>query len=216
MTSALTISRRSRIALAAALLFGALNAANDNPVLAQSYPPPPAPGYSYNIPYLGYPTYAAVANSTLAVAGDAYCIQGSATRDVRVVKIGISGTSTATNVTIITVNVILRSGPNTGPGTPVQVTPNDSISPAATAQVMSYNVAPTPGPAIGTIRAVNLMLGSQGNTTNVGAQLFQFTQQPLILRGPAQFACVNISAAGAGASLVIESEHVEVSPTQAH
>src|SRR6516225_4649703 len=76
------------------------------------FPPPPAPGYVYTIPYGGYAAYAGSGLSALAVAGDAYCVGGSASQNVLISKIGISAVATAANTVLV--SVIVRSAANTG------------------------------------------------------------------------------------------------------
>jgi hypothetical protein len=174
---------------------------------AQHYPPPPAPGYQYSIPYGGFPAYAGVATSALQTAGDAYCIQGSSNKNIRITKIGISAVATA--AIVVQASVILRSTADTGAGNAITAVTYDTTNPAATAVIKSYDTAPTPGTAIGTVRGVKLAVGTPGNTITIGSTLFQFTPSPLLLRGTSQFACVNFSAVGAGASIVVESEHQE-------
>src|SRR6516162_4519837 len=78
----------------------------------QPFPPPPAPGYVYTLPYGGYAAYAAAGSSALAVAGDAYCVGGSASQNIQITKIGIS--AVATGATTVLVSVVVRSAANTG------------------------------------------------------------------------------------------------------
>jgi hypothetical protein len=177
------------------------------PAGAQQFPPSPGPGYSFVIPYGGYPTYVAVGTSALATAGDVFCIRGSATRNVRIHKIGVS--ATATSAAVATVSIVLRSTANTGTSTPITLVALDQVNPAATAVAVSYDTAPTLGTTIGSVRAAKLAVGTTGNSNTVGFYLFVFEPSPILLRGVLQSACVNLTAVGAGASIVIETEHQE-------
>ena len=173
------------------------------------YPPPPAPGYVYTIPYSGHAAYAAAGTSTLTVAGDIYCVQGSASQNIQITKIGVSAIATAANT--VNVSVIVRSSADTG-GTPsnVSIESYDQTNPAATAVATSYATAPTLGNVIGTVRSANVVVGAKGSSTaSIGEILFRFEPSPLLLRGTSQFACINVSAVGAGASISVFHEHIE-------
>jgi hypothetical protein len=173
------------------------------------YPPPPAPGYVYVLPYGGYAAYAAAGSSALAVAGDAYCVGGSASQNVQITKIGIS--AVATGATTVLVSVIVRSGANTGGSSnSVSIESYDQNKPAATATATSYDALSVPGGVIGTVRAANVVVGAKGSSNvAIGEVLFRFEPSPLILRGTSQFACINVSAVGAGAQISVFHEHVE-------
>lgn len=158
------------------------------------------------------PTYASAAIGIANTgAGDIYCIAGSATKVVKIKGIRVSATATSTIV--IDANVVLRSALDTGgTSTAITVVPQDTSNPAATATVTSYSVSPTPGAAIGTLRSQKLAVGTAGNSANAGLALYQFSvywDQPLILRGAAQNACINVSAAGTGATFDVDHEHTE-------
>lgn len=144
-------------------------------------------------------------------AGDVYCIRGSATKLVKIKGIRVSATATASAV--IDATIVLRSAAGTGgTSTSPGIIPHDSTNPASTSLVTAYSVSPTPGTAIGTIRTQKISVGTAGNTAFAGLALYQFTtywDQPLILRGTTQYACVNFTAAGAGASINIDHEHTE-------
>ena len=175
----------------------------------QQFPPPPAPGYVYTLPYGGYAAYAAAGNSALAVAGDAYCVGGSASQNIQITKIGIS--AVATGATTVLVSVIVRSAANTGgSANVVSIESYDQNKPAATATATSYDALSVPGGVIGTVRAANVVVGAKGSSNvAIGEVLFRFEPSPLILRGTSQFACINVSAVGAGAQISVFHEHVE-------
>ena len=172
------------------------------------YPPPPAPGYVYTLPYGGYPTYAGAAVSSATTAGDIYCVQGSATQNVQITKIGMSAIATAAGA--ITISIIVRSSIDTG-GTanPVTLESYDQNKPAATAVAVSYDVPPTNGAQIAMVRTANVAAGTRGGANEIGNVLFRFEPSPLILRGTSQFACINVSAVGTGAQISVFHEHIE-------
>jgi hypothetical protein len=158
------------------------------------------------------PTYSA---ATVALAntgaGDLYCITGSATKIVKIKGIRISAVATAAIVG--DVSVVLRSAANTGgTATAPAVVKMDQSNAAGTATVAAYTVSPTPGAAIGTVRARKMAVSTAGNAATSSEGLFQFSvywDQPLTLRGTSQLACVVASAFGAGASFDIDHEHTE-------
>jgi hypothetical protein len=158
------------------------------------------------------PTYSA---ATVALAntgaGDVYCIRGSATKVVKVKGIRVS--AIATTGIVGDVQIILRSTAATGgTSTAPTLVAADQQNAAATGAVAAYTVSPTPGTAIGPIRARKIAVGTQGNSVTISEGLFQFSpywDQPIILRGITQFACVNVSAFGAGASFDIDHEQTE-------
>ncbi len=174
---------------------------------AQTFGPVPQVSTTTNIP-----TYAAGdANIANTGAGDILCISGSSTKTIFISE--IHTTATATAAITINVSVIKRSSAASG-GTPVSetVVPLDSNNAAGTATVTGYTVSPTPGTAVGTVEAHKLAIGVQGNTASFSeADMLwgNMSNQALVLRGTSQFACVNVTAAGAGASFAVHVEWTE-------
>ena len=154
------------------------------------------------------PTYAGVVtNLSRSADGDVYCVQGSSTKDIRIRAIKISGVATSSGTD--TVQVIMRSAADSG-GTPVQITPYDSNSAAPTAQAFSYAAPPaTTGAAIGVLRGDKLLIGNSNGSAQFAPIRLEFQNQPLILHGTSQFACVNITGIGFSTSYIVEHEHTE-------
>lgn len=158
------------------------------------------------------PTYSAAdAGIANTGAGDILCISGSATKTVYVKRFRAS--AVATSAIVVDTSIIKRSSAATG-GTPVAetATPHDSRNAAATAVVTGYTVSPTPGTAVGATRARHLAIGVQGNTSQSDESLFDFFghyDQPIVLRGTSQFACLNVGAAGSGGSWAADVEWTE-------
>jgi hypothetical protein len=158
------------------------------------------------------PTYAA-ANQSIANtgAGDLFCIAGSGTKTIYIKRLRVS--ATATSAIVVAVSLIKRSTLDTG-GTSANETevPLDSTNAAPTATVVSYTVSPTAGTAVGAVRSRKIAVGVQGNTATTSEALFDFANyfdQPLVLRGTTQNACVNGTAAGSGGSWAIDAEWTE-------
>jgi len=173
---------------------------------AASVAPAKAQVPSFASPPLQRPTFHAAINGlALPQTGvlDALCIQGSATANkiVRVKRIEISGVDTTAQSAGL--SLVLRSVADTG-GTSTVLTnvAADQTNVAGTAIVRAYTVAPTPGTAIGTIRAAQLTLPLTTSVPNIPL-VWTFDpallQQDLVLRGTAQSACLNFPAAFATA-----------------
>jgi hypothetical protein len=164
------------------------------------------------------PTYGiGVAGVGLAGAGDIACIQGSASKVVRVKAFEIS--ATATTAIVVDVAVVLRQSLDSGgtpiapaPGAPVRADPHND---PATATFVAFSAAPTPGTPRdnGTIRTAKLAVGAQGSSTGpIAEKPFTFYgryDQAVVLRSPNDAACLNVGASGPGASYDIDAEWSE-------
>lgn len=158
------------------------------------------------------PTYAA-ANASIANtgAGDVFCIQGSSVKTVKVKRFRVS--AIANSAIVVDTILYKRSAIDTG-GTPLTETavPLDSLNAAASALVKSYSASPLTGTTVGPIRARHIAAGTQGNTATVTEALYDFASyydQPLVLRGATQAACVNVGALGTGGNWAIDVEWTE-------
>lgn len=160
------------------------------------------------------PTYSGIAAAlAYTAAGDIYCITGSSTKTIKVKGIRLS--AIAGSAAVIDTEIVLRSTVNTG-GSPVSVlsTPSDPLNPTATATITAYTgaSAPTAGTLIGEYRIQKTVVLASNASTFTQPALFQFTpfwDQPVILRDALHSVCVNVSAAGSGASFDIDHEHTE-------
>lgn len=155
---------------------------------------------------------AGVTNFTVAAnATDIFNIIGSATKTVRINRIRISGSTTSGSPVKVGIQAIKRSTANTG-GTRVatSMVPHDSTSAAATANVGHYTANPTTlGTSVGVVRTVQIAFNQSGLTG--GDILWDFRDQPIILRGVAQQLCVNFNATSVTGSLIsIDVEWTEV------
>lgn len=165
----------------------------------------------------GKATYRAAANFTPFATGavTVLSIQGSATKTVRVKRIGLSGVSTAAGQNIYQ---LIKTSALGAVGTSVAVvqtpTPLDSASPAATAAVQHYTTA---------VRVAGAAIGGPLSMANVqtcvtavpaavivpaATQLFPEFGAPIgqsiVLRGAAQFLEVqNVAAANLAAGTVL-------------
>lgn len=160
-------------------------------------------------------TYSATiaALSPAASATDVMLLNGNASTVVRVWRIECSGTATANGID--TLYLVKRSAANTGTSAAATVVPNDANSPAALSAPVSYTANPTPGAAIGNVRAVELALYNATTTTIAPAPIVwtfgDRNEQPILLRGVAQGLAINNNGASfpAGASLTCDFQWSE-------
>lgn len=148
----------------------------------------------------------------VATPTDFWQITGSGSKVIRVLRISISGISSA-GASVQTM-LYKRSTANSG-GTLTAATdvPHDSGSNPGTAVVNSYSAAnPTPGTGA-LVRAAELTLPASGNNTAF-ALVWDFTKlndQAMVLRSAAQSLCLNWGgvAVPGGTSLTIDVEWSE-------
>lgn len=139
-------------------------------------------------------SYACSANVTLAATPtDVVTIYGSATTNVRIRHVEVSGIATVAGGMQGTLTV--RSTANTaGTSTATTAVPMDSTSAAATGTCRSYTANPTGlGTAVGAIRTVNIPMPLIAG--GVPPIVFDFStrnSQPIILRGTAQGLVLNL------------------------
>lgn len=140
-------------------------------------------------------SYSAQASAIIPVAAaqDIFWITGSATKTVRVTKIGISATQTT--LSTVPTFLIKRSTANSG-GTPTTQTnvPNDSSFAAATVSVISNTGSVTTGTPVGTIKSIKMKVGTTTSSYATDQLIYVF-DQPITLRGTAQLLAVNLGAA---------------------
>ena len=140
-------------------------------------------------------------------ATDVFTLTGSATKTIRVTKVGLSGTQTTAGP--INIQLIKRSTANSaGTSAAASAMPHDSNSAAATATALSYTANPTLGTVIGTMRSSKLFL-----PTVTGAPQFlewllgSGPAQAVVLRGVSQVLAINLNGAtlaGSGFDFYIE------------
>jgi len=145
-------------------------------------------------------TYHAAIQGLLLVtsATDFFTITGSATKTIRIIRIGISGTTN--NAITTSINLIKRSTANTG-GTSTTSTavPNDSTNPAATAVVRAYTVNPTAlGTSVGLMAALKSEFSLSTVATGSSKGVFEFGTRPgqaIVLRGVNESLVMNLNGA---------------------
>lgn len=142
------------------------------------------------------PTYSA-AKRALALAAtptDAVVIVGSATKTVRIRRIGLS-CAAATATQVIPLEILKRSAAGSGgTSTAATVVPNDSGSAAGTAVVNLFTANPTVGTPVGVVRAPVVscaLLTTAG--ANVTLSFSEFNDQPIVLRGVAESLAINLA-----------------------
>lgn len=148
---------------------------------------------TYSVGGNGYTAY--------ATPQDLLCITGSGTKTVYVTRLTINIQSTA--AALQTILFIKRSTANSGGSlTNPALVPYDSTNAAATATVILYTGAPTPGTSLGTLR-VQEQASSTVAVTPPVIDLYTASTlgttvsltQPVILRGTAESVCANYNGA---------------------
>lgn len=145
---------------------------------------------------------AVVFSPATTATADFFTISGPTTANsmVRVTRVSCYGTSTA--VAVLPVSIIKRSAVPSVAGTstsPTAVAHDTQDTPAATAVVRAYTVAPTPGAAVGTIRVMPLFSTVTGTPTQTLPAVAEFSsrraeRQGVILRSAAQILALNTTA----------------------
>lgn len=138
-----------------------------------------------------------------ATPTDIWTMSGSATKVIRITRISISGNASSGGNVLF--RVIKRSTADTaGTSTTLTDVPNDSGDAAGTSVVKAYTVNPTAlGTAVGDVADWTLYITGTGNTNQ---EPFQNTwgsmagSKALVLRGVAQFLCINLNGVTMGGS----------------
>lgn len=130
---------------------------------------------------------------------DLFCIGGSNSRTIRLLRLILSGTQTTAGNTH-RVSLIKRSTANTGTTVGATAVPLDSASPAATAQVHHYTTNPSAlGTGVGTIWNPQVLIPAPASVLpGSGAAIFEFFPgedlwlPTPVLRGNTEFICINL------------------------
>ena len=139
----------------------------------------------------------------VAAATDIFCISGSATKTVRVLRMSIGAIATAAAIGDIL--LVKRSTANTaGTSTAPSVVAHDSTNPAGTAVVLAYTANPTTGTLVGNMRARKLAFGTIAGSVVDSVDFTSVVggEQAIVLRGVAQVACLNYNGQTMAGNLV--------------
>ena len=145
-----------------------------------------------------YSATSAIAFTAAATPTDIFTIYGSATRTIKILRIGFSATQT----TAATANIVLikRSAANTG-GTIATATsvPHDAADPTATATIVNYTANATAlGAAVGTVKALRAYIPAPATATPQTFYEIIFggnnNEKPIILRGTSQGLAINLNS----------------------
>lgn len=144
-----------------------------------------------------------------------FSLSGSATKTIRVLRLGMSATRTTAGTFDIQINKLSSALTGGTPAAPTGIVPYDSTSAAATATALTYTANPTGGGVlVGSIHNAKLVIPT---TAPVGAAqneiIFSFCNnfsQDVVLRGTAQ--CIGLTFLGVtltGGSVCIWVEWTE-------
>ena len=146
---------------------------------------------SYSAGIIGYA-------ANIASQTDVFSIIGSASKTIRITRVGITGVATTANV--VDIQFVKRSTANTG-STPVVLSavPHDASDAAASTVVTTYTVTnPTLGTLVGgPIRSRKIGLATAGGTIMPAYNEFLFgkdNDRAIVLRGVAQTFAINFNA----------------------
>jgi hypothetical protein len=164
-----------------------------------------ANGFITQIPVTEPATYSATSASggfvTANNATDIFTITGSATRNIRVLRIGYSASQT--NQQIQNIVLLKRSTANTvGTSTISTNVSYDSLDPAGTATVRSYTANPTVGTLVANVRTAKIVVPASGGGLGTGATSpplieWDFSQskgKEVYLRGVNEVLAINLNA----------------------
>lgn len=133
--------------------------------------------------------------ATAASATDVFTLTGSASKTIKIIEIGLSGSTAAANN--LSISLIKRSAANTaGTSTTPTVVPFDSTNAAATGVVRAYTANPSAlGAAVGTIKSYKILIDSTTiNSTCLITQDGATPSQPIVLRGTSELLAINFNA----------------------
>lgn len=133
--------------------------------------------------------------ATAATATDVVTLSGSATKTVKIIEIGISGS--ATTAVALGIQLIKRSTTNTtGTSTTPAIVPFDSANAPGTAVFRAYTANPGAlGTAVGTLKVHKLLIDSTTVTSNfILYQHGSTPGQPIVLRGVGEFLAINFNS----------------------
>jgi hypothetical protein len=126
------------------------------------------------------------------LATDFFTITGSATRIVRVLRIGFSATQTV--LSNVNIQLLKRSTANTGGTSTLRTAvPSDSLQIAATAEVRTYTANPTQGTLVGVMKATRVTIPAPASAVVNEERLYDFTDRPIVLRGINEVLALNLN-----------------------
>lgn len=194
-----------RVLLASLLaLMCALPASADLQVQLRNASGPMSASNPLSVSTSGRATYVATSAffTPAATPTDVAAIFGSASKTVRVLRVSIASTQTAAGIN--NWFLIKRSTATTG-GTPTTLTsvPLDSANAAATAVVVNYTANPTPGSAVGTVKAVGVLSPAPASVVSDPYIIHDelYNGQGIVLRGTGEGLALNFNGAAVPAGL---------------
>jgi hypothetical protein len=158
------------------------------------------------------PSYSAgVLGMTLAASPtDIFCVQGSATKLIKIKRVALSGL-TSTALATVAMQIVKRSTANTG-GTATNPTavPHDTNDPAATATVYAYTANPTTGTLVGMVDPFYITAATATTQSNEREKLYGLEDmQTMRLRGAGEMLCLNGNGAGYTGTINIGVDWIE-------
>jgi hypothetical protein len=158
------------------------------------------------------PTFSAgVLGMTLAAnPTDIFCVQGSATKIVKVKRFDLSGLTSVALATVA-MQIVKRSTANTG-GTATNPTPvaHDSQDPVSTATVLAYTANPTTGTLVGVVDPFYITASTATTQNNERLKSYGVEDmQSMRLRGTGEMLCLNGNAASFTGTISVGADWTE-------
>lgn len=141
-----------------------------------------------------YSATSAIGFASVATAQDIFTITGSASKTLRILRIGFSATQTT--AAAVNVSLLKRSTANTaGTSAAANRVPHDSTDAAASGTVLNYTANPTAGTLVGILRAVRAFIPTASLAAASQYYEFNFADRPEkapVLRGTSEVLALNL------------------------
>lgn len=143
--------------------------------------------------------YASLVDGVPAASGtDVVCLNGSATKVVRLKRVDISGTQTTAGQTPVSININTAADTGGTAGTTPTIIKADQSGAATAASLIYYTANPTIVTALGAVKTATVTLPAPATAGAAGlVTRFDFggyDEAHIVLRGVAQQACINWNA----------------------
>lgn len=150
--------------------------------------------------------------TTATTATDIFTISGSASKTIRITRLGFTLTTTSGSGISLNISLIKRSALDTGGTSTTQTNvPHDSNSAAGTAVVKAYTANPTAlGATVGSIRNIRYSVAASNTIDLIEWTFGNRPAQAIVLRGTAENLVINFnSTTVTGGTISIDIEWTE-------
>lgn len=161
------------------------------------------------LPAIRPASYTASSKFAASSTTDNACLPGNASNTVLLTELRVSGVQTTAG--ILNAEIIKRSTADTaGTSASMTVVPDDSNYAAGSSAPLSYTgTGPTVGTAVGDIDNAEIGFMAAGTAAPNDIYVGNFRMKPIVLRGTAQEACVNLGGAVTGGTMTVTFKWIE-------